>query len=49
MKYIKLAVDVISPIPTKIYNQCSITGSFQNVLKIAKVIPIHKAAPKDLL
>ena len=47
VKYIKIAVDVISPILTKIYNQCIITGSFSDVLKVAEVIPIHKAGPKD--
>ena len=48
VKYIKIAVDVISPILTKIYNQCIITGSFPDVLKVAEVIPIHKAGPKDI-
>ena len=46
VKYIKIAVDVISPILTKIYNQRIITGSFPDVLKVAEVIPILKAGPK---
>ena len=37
---------MISPILTKIYNQCIITGSFPDVLKVAEVIPIRKAGPK---
>ena len=48
VKYIKTAVDVISPILTKIYNQYIITGSFPDVLKVAEVIPIHQAGPKDI-
>ena len=36
------------PMLTKIYNQCVITGSFSNVLKIAQVISIQKAGTKDI-
>ena len=48
IKYLKIAVDVISPILSIIYNQCIITGSFPDILKIGEVIPIHKAGPKDI-
>ena len=48
IKYIKTAVDVISPILTKIYNQFIITGSFPDLLLVAEVIPLHKAGPKDI-
>ena len=44
----EVAVDVISPILNKIYNQCIITGLFPDVLKVAEVIAIHKADPKDI-
>ena len=48
IKYIKMTVDVILPVLTKIYNQCIITGLFPDVLKVVEVIPIHKAGPKGI-
>ena len=48
IKYIKTAVDVISQILTKIYNQFIITGSFPDLLIVAEVIPLHKAGPKNI-
>ena len=48
VKYIKLAVDVISPILANIYNCCIATGCFPDILEIAEVIPIYKAGAKNI-
>jgi len=44
IKYIKLSVAVISPILTKIYNQCILDGNYPDILKIAEV---HQRGPKN--
>ena len=48
VKYIKLAVDVISSILANIYNCCITFGSFPYILQIAEVISIYKAGAKNI-
>jgi len=49
IKYIKLCAKVISPpILANIYNSCISTGCFPDILKVAEVVPIYKAGPKDI-
>ena len=48
VKYIKLAVDAISLMLANRYNACIASGCFPNILKLAEVIPIYKAGPKNL-
>ena len=37
-----------SPMLANIYNACIASGCFPNILKLAEVIPIYKAGPKNL-
>ena len=39
---------LISPCLAKIFNKCYDIGKFPEVLKQAKVIPIHKSGPKNI-
>ena len=48
VKYIKLALDVISRILANIYNCCIASDCFPDILKIAEVIPIYKAGAKNI-
>ena len=47
VRYIKLATKVISPVLANIYHCCITAGCFPDILKIAEVIPIYKAGPKN--
>ena len=46
---IKATNTIISPILTKLYNKCFITGTFPDVLKIGKITPIHKKGNREHL
>ena len=48
-KYIKLASELLAPMLCNIFNQCPIKGKFPKNLKIAKIKPIHKSGPKELM
>ena len=39
---IKATNDSISPILSKLYNNCMINGTFPDILKVGKIIPIYK-------
>ena len=47
IKFLKLSVEIISPIITEIFNKCIAAGFFPTSLKLAEVIPIHKSGPKN--
>ena len=49
MKYIKLARELLAPMLCNIFNQCLLKGKFPKNLKIAKIKPIHKSGPKELM
>ena len=48
-KIIKLLTPLINPIFTKIVNDSLTSGKFSQWLKIAKVIPTHKAGCKQIV
>ena len=47
-KFLKLLAPIISPFLANILNECFEVGKFPATLKQAKVIPIHKAGPKNV-
>lgn len=47
ISFIKLSVDIIAPIITKIFNLCILKGVFPESLKLAEVIPIYKSGKKS--
>ena len=48
-KFVKMAKMLLTPLLTKLYNNCLIQELFSDVFKVSQVIPIPKtAAPKDL-
>ena len=47
-KFSKLLALIISPFLANIFNQCFEVGKFPATLKQAKIIPIHKAGPKNV-
>ena len=49
LKYVKMSATIITTILTNLHNHCITKGIFPKVLKIAKVIPIHKKGPKGNL
>ena len=46
-KFLKMSINVISPIITSIFNKCITEGVFPNSLKIAEVTPIYKSGTKS--
>ena len=48
IKYVKMSATIITTILTNLHNHCITKGIFPEVLKIAKVIPIHKQGPKEI-
>ena len=47
-KYLKIAAPIIAPILAIIFNDCLKHGIYPDILKIAQVVPIHKAEAKDV-
>ena len=47
-KYVKIAAPIIAPILAIIFNSCLKNGIYPDALKIAQVIPVHKAEAKDI-
>ena len=47
--FIKLVVKIIAPFLTKLINASFELGMFPNILKIVKVIPIHKSGDKQIV
>ena len=47
-KYIKLSINIISPVLTKIFNKCISEGVFPKSLKVAEVVPIFKKGDKNV-
>ena len=47
-KILRVLATIISPYLSDTFNKCYETGIFPNSLKIAKVIPVHKAKQKDI-
>ena len=43
IQFIKLSIDIISPIIAKIFNICFLQGVFPNSFKLAEVIPVYKS------
>ena len=48
-KFLKIAVDIIAPILTYIFNSCIEEGVFPETLKIAEVIPIFKSGNRSII
>ena len=48
VKFFKLGSPALSTILTEMINECFISGIFPQSLKLARVVPIFKAGPKDL-
>ena len=48
-KYIKLAGELLAPMLCNTFNQCLLKGKFPKNLKIAKIKPIYKSGPKELM
>ena len=46
-KYLKLSAPIISPILAKLYNNYIQSGTYPSVLKIGRVVPIHKSGTKN--
>ena len=46
-KFVILGAPSLSNILSVLINDCFANGKFPNILKIAKVVPIHKDGPKD--
>lgn len=47
IKHIKFVADILASPLSQLYNKCMENGVFPRMLKISKVIPIHKCASKD--
>ncbi len=47
-KFLKIASPIVSPFLSTFFNSCLKRGIYPDILKIAQVIPIHKANAKDL-
>ena len=43
---LKMIADLISPVLSKLFNQSVDSGTFPELLKLAKIIPIYKTGPK---
>ena len=43
----KLVINILGPIDTYLFNESLKLGIFPNCLKVAKIIPIHKAGDKN--
>ena len=43
----KFSANIISSFLAKVYNECIKTGYFPNNLKMAEVVPLNKAGPKN--
>ena len=48
-KLYKIIAPIISPFLADIFNKCYDHGTFPSILKYAKVIPLYKTGPKDLV
>ena len=46
---VKRSNNIISPILSRLYNQCMILGIFPSMLKVGKITPIHKKGNKELI
>ena len=42
IKFIKISSDIISAVPSNIFNKCIQDGVFPSKLKVADITPIHK-------
>ena len=49
IKVLKLSIAIIAPSMTKLFNYAIQNGVFPRDWKVAKVIPLHKKGPKNLL
>ncbi len=47
IKFLKISVEVIAPVLTKIFNLCITKGFFPDNLKLAEVVPIYKSGSKS--
>ena len=47
VKFLKLSAHIISHFLAYIFNYCVLLGTYPSLLKVAKVIPLHKKGPKD--
>ena len=47
IKYIKMSMNIISPLLAKLYNQCIIEETFPSILKIVQVVPTYKNGPNE--
>ena len=47
IKFLKISVNIIAPIITKIFNFCIVKGVFPDALKLAEVVPIYKSGNKE--
>ena len=47
VKFIKLSVNIISPIITEIFNKCLEDSIFPQSLKLAEITPVYKSGNKD--
>ena len=47
-KILRVLATILSPYLSDTFNKCYETGIFPNSLKIAKIIPVHKAQQKDV-
>ncbi len=47
IKFVKMSMNVISPVLAAIYNLSFSTGSFPDCLKLSEVKPLHKASSKS--
>ena len=46
-RFLKIASPVVSPLLSLIFNACIRQGIYPDALKVAQVVPIHKAKSKD--
>ncbi len=49
IKVLKLSIAIIAPSMTKLFNYAIQNGVFPRDWKVAKVIPLHRKGPKNLL
>ena len=49
IEVLKLSIAIIAPSMTKLFNYATQNGVFPRDWKVAKVIPLHKKGPKNLL
>jgi len=47
-KLIKFSANVIAPIPCDLYNYSITNRVFQDILKLAYAIPVHRSGPKEI-